>query len=119
LISDELHNGGKPYDITVPKVLKTDKEGQEKLAVQSKAPNYKFDWKFVCAFTKWTPSNQFLHAGKKYDPKTMTLSRFGFIGAAKQCFWGMTGVHWLKPLKVDQILSKGEKEKPVVKATAP
>lgn len=69
--------------ITVPPMLKTDKEGMEKLGVPSRAPNYKMDWKYVCAFTKWTPSNQFLHSGGKYDDKSMTLARFGFIGSAK------------------------------------
>jgi len=102
---DAFKNGGKPYEITVPKVLKTDKDGDKKAGVKSKAPNYKFDWEMVCEYKKWTPSNQFINAGKTYDEKTMILSRFGMIGSAKTCFWGMTGVHWLKPLKVDQILS--------------
>ena len=78
--------------INEPKVLKTDKEGDVKKGVPGKAPNYKFDWKFVCAFTKWTPTNQFIHANKKYDPASMTLERFGFIGQDRSCFWGMTGV---------------------------
>lgn len=33
----------------------------------------------------------------------MTLERFGFIGEAKACFWGMTGVNWTKPLRVWQL----------------
>lgn len=73
MITDALKNGGKPYEITAPTVTNADKEGQEKLGMPSKAPNYKFDWKFVCAFTKWTPSNQFMHAGMKYDAAKMTL----------------------------------------------
>ena len=44
-----------------------------------------------------------MHAGKDYDAKTMTLERFGFIGMDKKCFWGMVGVEWLTPLKVNQI----------------
>jgi len=125
LVADALKNGGTPYTITVPKASPTDKEGEEKLAQPSKAPNYRFDWKYVCAFTKWTPSNQFMHAGKKYNPKSMTLARFGFVGTDKSCFWGMTGVHWITPLKVDQIISKNpapvvkKPKTPVVKAKAP
>ena len=41
---------------------------------------YKYMWREACAFTKWTPSNQFVHAGLTYDAGTMTLERFGFIG---------------------------------------
>ena len=61
------------------------------------------------------PTNQFLYAGQNnlslynggvYDPKTMTLERFGFIGMDKRCFWGMVGVKWLTPLKVEQMTSK-------------
>ena len=33
----------------------------------------------------------------------MTLERFGFIGTDKKCFWGMVGVKWITPLKVEQI----------------
>ena len=44
-----------------------------------------------------------MHAGKAYDPTTMTLERFGFIGTDKKCFWGMVGVEWLTPLKIQQI----------------
>ena len=125
LITDALKNGGKPYEITVPKVNpKVDKEGNEKLGVKSNAPNYRFDWKYVCAFTKWTPSNQFLNAKRKYVASEMTLARFGFVGTDKSCFWGMTGVHWLTPLKVDQIIPpkgtappKTKAKKPVVKPT--
>jgi hypothetical protein len=44
-----------------------------------------------------------MHAGRAYNDKTMTLERFGFIGTDKKCFWGMIGVDWLTPLKIQQI----------------
>ena len=65
--------------------------------------NYQYFWKYVCAFTKWVPTNQFLHANRKYEEATMTLERFGFIGTDKKCFWGMVGVKWITPLKVEQM----------------
>ena len=43
----------------------------------------------------------------------MTLERFGFIGMDKKCFWGMVGVDWLTPLKIQQI--KPGNTKPVNK----
>ena len=66
---------------------------------------YKYMWKHACAFTKWTPSNQWLWEAvqkpalkMRYTPSTMDLSRFGLIGTEKKCFWGMIGVLWKKPL---------------------
>ena len=51
----------------------------------------------------------------------MTLARFGFIGEAKACFWGMTGVYWKTPLKVNQLVKPipepVKKKAPVVKKT--
>jgi hypothetical protein len=32
----------------------------------------------------------------------MTLERFGFIGMEMKCFWGMIGVEWITPLKIEQ-----------------
>ena len=93
-----------PYKINVPKDSVVDHEGDVRKNVKGKAPGYAFDWKYVCAFTKWTPTNQFLNAKKVYNDKTMTLSRFGFIGDKKECFWGMTGVFWKTPLKVNQLV---------------
>ena len=64
---------------------------------------YKYMWKHACAFTKWTPSNQFLHANQanlksiKFS-EIYDLSRFGLIGSERKCFWGMIGVLWKKPL---------------------
>ena len=46
-----------------------------------------------------------MNAGKDYNPKSMTLERFGFIGMNKKCFWGMIGVEWITPLKVTQLKS--------------
>ena len=63
-----------------------------------------------CAFTKWIPSNQFMHSGRKYDPKKMTLERFGFIGMEKGCFWGLIGVIWKQPLPVAGLKHNEEKE---------
>ena len=28
--------------------------------------NYQYFWKYVCAFTKWIPTNQYLHSGQIY-----------------------------------------------------
>ena len=61
-------------------------------------------WKRACAFTKWVPSNQFMYANLDYNPDTMTLERFGFIGMDKKCYWGSIGVLWKRPLPVEQIL---------------
>ena len=80
--------------------------------------NYQYFWKFVCAFTKWIPTNQFLNAGKTYVDEMMTLERFGFIGTDKKCFWGMVGVKWITPLKVEQLITtqmKTDRAKRIVK----
>ena len=61
-------------------------------------------WKHACAFTKWVPSNQFMYANLDYNPDTMTLERFGFIGMDRRCFWGSIGLLWKRPLPVEQIL---------------
>ena len=68
--------------------------------------NYQYFWKYACAFTKWIPTNQFLNAaatgnGPEFNAATMTLERFGFIGTNKKCYWGMVGVKWVTPLKVE------------------
>ena len=91
--------GAKPGIINEPVGKGTDKE-LDKQVTSGKAKNYKFHWQYACAFTKWIPSNQFMHAGKAYDAKSMTLERFGFIGMDKKCFWGMIGVEWITPLKI-------------------
>ena len=97
--------GAPPGEITEPTSSANDKENAKQIT-KGKTPNYEFHWKYACAFTKWTPTNQFLHAGKKYDAATMTLERFGFIGEEKKCYWGMVGVFWVTPLKVVQIKPK-------------
>ena len=112
LISSALA-GAPPGEINEAVVKATDTEGMRQVTT-GHTKNYKFHWQYVCAFTKWTPTNQWLHAAENggklangkpmlYDPKTMTLERFGFIGEDKKCYWGMTGVEWVTPLKVNQI----------------
>lgn len=75
---------------------------------------YTYMWKYQCAFTRWTPSNQFLHEHRKYDwkSKDITLARFGFVGWDKKCYWGLFGVQWVKPLPIFQIKEgdQGKKE---------
>lgn len=36
--------------------------------------------------------------------KEITLERFGFVGTGKECYWGLIGVLWVKPLPIHQIL---------------
>merc|ERR1712167_395215 len=94
--------GGEPGEITEPSKALNAVEGA-KTTTTGKTVNYTYYWQYVCAFTKWVPTNQFLHANRLYSANNMTLERFGFIGMNKQCFWGMTGVKWVTPLKVEQI----------------
>ena len=97
---------GEPFALTIPPTAGA-KAGDIREKLPGVAPNYTYDWKYVCAFTKWTPSNQFLHSKKVYATDgSMTLERFGFIGEARQCFWGMTGVYWKQPLKIEQLIPK-------------
>lgn len=44
--------------------------------------------------------------------KEITLERFGFVGTGKECYWGLIGVLWVKPLPIFQILPT-PKEEPV------
>lgn len=64
-------------------------------------------WKHACAFSKWTPTNQYLHSIKDKQNtvnwKELDLSRFGFIGSDKLCYWGLIAVLWQKPLPVLQV----------------
>lgn len=64
---------------------------------------YKYMWRHACAYTKWTPSNQFLHSKRTFDPNTMTLERFGLIGTDKKCYWGLIGVLWKQPLPLGEV----------------
>jgi len=74
--------------------------------------DYLYMWKHVCEWTKWTPTNQYLHGkgqnlfNTEFAAGKLTLERFGVIGTNQMCFWGMIGVHWKKPLPVWQIKSK-------------
>lgn len=67
---------------------------------------YTYMWKWQCAFTKWTPSNQYYVEKPTTDftaaNSEITLERFGFIGHDKKCYWGLFGVMWIKPLPVWQ-----------------
>ena len=108
--------GAPPGDIKEPAMKGTDKEGDTQ-TTNGLTKNYKFNWKYACAFTKWTPTNQWMHdqevnknangdMTKAFNPQEMTLERFGFIGTDKKCYWGMTAVFWVTPLKITQIVPK-------------
>ena len=64
-------------------------------------------WKFQCAYTRWTPTNQYLHDNPKtnWQSSKITLARFGFVGWDEKCYWGLFGVQWVKPLPVYQVKS--------------
>ena len=85
------------YKNTTRQQDRNEKTGEE-------AQHYLYMWKYACAYTKWVPSNQFMYANIDYNPDTMTLERFGFIGMDRRCFWGSIGVLWKRPLPVEQIL---------------
>ena len=72
---------GEPGEINVP--TKLGSQGSV-TTTTGKTVNYTYYWQYVCAFTKWTPTNQFLHAKRLYKAEEMTLERFGFIGEARQ-----------------------------------
>ena len=100
--------GAPPGEITMPlKSAANDIENDVQMT-KGKTINYEYFWKYACAWTRWVPTNQFLHCHEQKDPEClydktkMTLERFGFIGMNKKCFWGMVGVKWITPLKVDQ-----------------
>ena len=71
---------------------------------------YTYHWQWVCEYMTWTPTNQFIFDHRTFDPKTMTLHRFGMIGWNKDCFHGMTGVMWIQPLQVNQIIPHATKD---------
>lgn len=78
-------------------------------------------WRHACAFTKWIPSNQWLHEhpANPLDEASfgaLELSRFGLVGRDKRCYWGLVGVLWKRPLPIWEI--RGESE-PVANVTAP
>lgn len=81
--------------------MNTTRSQERNEATGEEAQNYLYMWKHACAFTKWVPSNQFMYSNLDYDPSTMTLERFGFIGMEKRCFWGSIGVLWKRPLPVE------------------
>ena len=95
--------GTSPRMIPKPRGLsKTNGALQGKRTTTSNL-GYTYHWQWVCEFMTWTPTNQFIFDHRTFDPKTMTLHRFGMIGWNKDCYWGMTGVMWIQPLQVNQI----------------
>ena len=91
--------GGPPGEIAEPSNIGS-REGQKMRTFGHTYLNYQFYWKFVCAFTRWIPSNQFMNVKMEFDPYSMTLERFGVVGIEKKCYWGMVGVKWLTPLEI-------------------
>ena len=72
--------GQAPGEINEPD-HKKGKEGDATTTWGHTHKTYQYFWKYTCAFTKWVPTNQFMYAEDEvYDPKSMTLERFGFIG---------------------------------------
>lgn len=79
-------------------------------------------WRHACAFTKWIPSNQWLHEhpANPLDEASfgaIELSRFGLVGRDKRCYWGLVGVLWKRPLPIWEIT--GNHTPPVVNETPP
>ena len=99
--------GAPPGEINEPSAANA-VEGDKTTTNGHTYKNYQWFWKYTCAFTKWVPTNQYLYANMTYDPETMTLERYGYIGMDKRCFWGMVGVKWMTPLKVNQIHPKSK-----------
>ena len=108
--------GAKPGVIKEVTAAEAGTNPEENMVVMTEGytKNYQFRWKYACAFTKWTPTNQWMHDQQKnhaangsfknaFDPSKMTLERFGFIGEDKKCYCGRTAVYWVTPLKVVQI----------------
>ena len=81
--------------------MNTTRKSERNEQTGEEAQYYKYMWKKACAYTKWVPSNQFMYANLDYNPATMTLERFGFIGMDKKCYWGSIGVLWKRPLPVE------------------
>ena len=54
--------GAPPGIITEPDNAKLKGAEGDKTVTVGQTKNYKFHWQYVCAFTKWTPTNQWLHA---------------------------------------------------------
>ena len=58
LVTEAL--SGAPGEIAEPIKLASDKENNVQVT-HGRTTNYEYFWKYACAFTKWTPSNQWLH----------------------------------------------------------
>ena len=59
--------GAPPGEINEPVVNADTVEGALTTTNGHTYRNYQYFWKFVCAFTKWVPTNQFLNAGNVYN----------------------------------------------------
>jgi len=66
--------------------------------------SYTYMWNKKCYFKKYTPSNQYLNSlvAPYRIKEEVDYSHFGMIGHLKDCFWGLFGVTWIKPLPVFQ-----------------
>lgn len=60
LISSALA-GAPPGEINEVDETKVQNVEGRREVTTGKTKNYKFHWQYVCAFTKWTPTNQWLH----------------------------------------------------------
>ena len=78
-IIGNMFAGGPPGEIAEPST-KGAREGHKTRTFGHTYLNYQFYWKFVCSFTRWIPSDQFLGANMEFDPYSMTLERFGVVG---------------------------------------
>merc|ERR1711935_21187 len=59
--------GGPPGEIAEPSTTGA-REGHKTRTFGITYMNYQFYWKFVCSFTKWIPSDQFLATKMEFDP---------------------------------------------------
>lgn len=66
--------------------------------------SYTYSWAEKCYFKTYTPSNQYLFEKGQDAINTgkHDFSHFGLIGHDYDCFWGLYGVFWIKPLPVWQ-----------------
>ena len=54
--------GAPPGEITEPVADNANDKESDTQMTKGKTINYEYFWKYACAFTKWIPTNQFLHA---------------------------------------------------------
>merc|ERR1711908_81781 len=53
--------GAPPGEIAEPIINTANDKENDVQVTRGKTVNYEYFWKYACAFTKWTPSNQWLH----------------------------------------------------------